>query len=82
MHCVLKTKIAGFPIELHDEARGENRTPRFTVQYGKQIERNLPYATAAAKLGEAILHALTCEGLMDGHNAGTLELDASERGKL
>ena len=37
----------------------------FTVQYGKQIERGLSYSTAAAKLGQAIMHAAACDGKLD-----------------
>lgn len=43
---------------------------RFTVQYGKQIESDLNYAQAAAKLGQAIMHALTCQGKLDNREIG------------
>ena len=37
----------------------------FAVQYGHQLDERLTYAEACAKLGEAILHHLSCEGLVD-----------------
>lgn len=37
----------------------------FAVQYGKQLDESLTYAEACAKLGQAILHHLSCEGLVD-----------------
>lgn len=41
----------------------------FTVQYGKQTKSGLSYSEACTELGAAILHALTCEGLFDVHEA-------------
>lgn len=38
---------------------------RFEVHYGKQIDKGLTYPDAAAKLGEAIMHALACQGDLD-----------------
>ena len=43
---------------------------RFTVIYGKQIDRGLTYTGAAAKLGQAIMHALACEGRLDNRIPG------------
>lgn len=37
----------------------------FAVQYGLQLDHTLSYETACAKLGQAILHSLTCMGEMD-----------------
>ncbi len=49
-----------FPIRL--EQLGVDR---FQVVYGKQIDSELPYGRAAAKLGEAIMHALACDDKLD-----------------
>jgi hypothetical protein len=38
---------------------------RFTVLYGMQVDSGLDYCEAAAKIGQAILHALCCQGKMD-----------------
>jgi hypothetical protein len=43
----------------------QQRRDQFTVQYGRQFDHGLTYAQAAAKLGEAIMHALACEGKLD-----------------
>ncbi len=37
----------------------------FTVFYGKQVDSQLTYAAAAEKYGQAIMHALACEGRLD-----------------
>lgn len=52
--------IPQWPIVLSQQGKDN-----FTVAYGKQIDARLPYAEAAAKLGEAIMHALACEGKLD-----------------
>lgn len=44
---------------------GQQGRDNFTVTYGKQVNSNLPYGEACAKLGKAILHALACEGKLD-----------------
>lgn len=49
-----------FPIKLIQTGRDT-----FTVQYGQQIDRNLAYGQAASKIGEAILHALACDGTLN-----------------
>lgn len=51
---------AGFDISL--EQRGVDN---FTVRYGKQTDAGLTYADAAAKIGQAFMHALACEGRID-----------------
>lgn len=38
---------------------------RFAVVYGLQMDERLGYATAAEKLGQAILHVAQCEGKLD-----------------
>lgn len=43
---------------------------RFTVRYGAQSDDNLTYGGAAAKLGQAIMHALACEGKLDNRERG------------
>ena len=37
----------------------------FTVTYWLQVETDLDYATAARRLGEAVMHALSCDGRID-----------------
>lgn len=37
----------------------------FRVTYGKQTLTNLTYRDAAKELGECLMHALACEGLLD-----------------
>lgn len=38
---------------------------RFTVVYGLQVKSGLDYASAAAELGECIMHMQACEGMLD-----------------
>lgn len=38
---------------------------RYAVQYGRQFDYGLSYQEAATKLGEARMHLLTCDGLLD-----------------
>ena len=38
---------------------------RFTVQYGDQVKKDLTYAEAGEEYGSCIMHALTCDGLID-----------------
>lgn len=49
-----------FPIQLTQHGRD-----LFAVTYGKQIDCGLSYAEAAAKLGQAIMHAAACDGKLD-----------------
>lgn len=49
-----------WPITLHQNGRDN-----FTVTYGKQVERRLTYAKAAEKLGQALMHAMSCAGDVD-----------------
>ena len=37
----------------------------FTVIYGKQVNFGLHYTAACVKLGEAIMHSLVCDGLIN-----------------
>lgn len=50
---------AAFPIRLFQYGLDS-----FSVQYGKQWDRTIPYAKACEKLGQAIMHALACEGII------------------
>tara|TARA_R110002020_G_scaffold55477_2_gene153851 strand:- start:386 stop:613 length:228 start_codon:yes stop_codon:yes gene_type:complete len=34
----------------------------FAVRYGKQVDAGLDYAEACSKLGQALLHQLSCNG--------------------
>lgn len=44
---------------------GPRKTHSFSVQYGKQLDHDLTYAEACKKIGEALLHHLSNEGLVD-----------------
>jgi hypothetical protein len=48
-----------FPIHLYRYGS------RFAVQYGQQLDWDLSYEDAAAKLGEALLHRASLDGLLD-----------------
>ena len=37
----------------------------FAVRYGKQVDAGLTYSQACAKLGQALLHQLACDGALD-----------------
>ncbi len=37
----------------------------FSVQYGRQLDHDLTYAEACAKLGQAIMHAAACDDKLD-----------------
>lgn len=37
----------------------------FTVTYGKQVNSGLSYGAACDRLGSAIMHALSCDGVLD-----------------
>jgi hypothetical protein len=60
-----EVKELGWPIRLI-----QNGVDRFTVEYGKQIDAGLTYGEAAAKYGQAIMHALACEGKLDNRERG------------
>lgn len=53
------------PVKL--EQRGKDN---FRVTYGKQVDDYLCYTDACAKLGQAILHHLACEGRLDNRTKG------------
>lgn len=52
-----------FPVRLFKD----RRLPvyQYAVQYGRQLDRCLSYSEAAAKLGEALMHRLACQGALD-----------------
>ena len=50
-----------FDIELHQKT---SNPKLFAVVYGKQIDSDLDYGEACSKLGEAIMHGLTCSNLI------------------
>lgn len=54
-----------FPIKLSQRGRDN-----FTVTYGLQVDKNLSYGDAAAKLGQAIMHAAAFEGRLDNRERG------------
>ena len=49
--------------------QSEDKKALFTVIYGAQYDENLTYARAAKKLGEALMHHLACEGLLNNEGA-------------
>ena len=53
-----------------DIALRQHGVDNFSVTYGVQCDRDLSYAAAALKLGEAIMHALACEGRLDNREKG------------
>jgi len=45
----------------------------FTVIYGRQVRSDLNYGEAAKELGQAIMHALACDGKLDNRELGECE---------
>jgi hypothetical protein len=62
--CFELTETA-FPIRLL-----QTGVDSFTVEYGKQIKKRLSYGDACSELGQAIMHALSCEGKVDNRERG------------
>jgi hypothetical protein len=61
-----ETPGLAFPIQLLQAGPDD-----FTVIYGKQVRTHLTYARAAHEYGEAIMHALACDGKLDNsHEEG------------
>jgi hypothetical protein len=57
---------------IHEFTSGDNpvilkqhRSKRFTVIYGKQIKKDLPYENAVNEYGSCVFHSLACVGLLD-----------------
>lgn len=63
--CFETTRGYGFPIKLHQQGKD-----KFSVLYGVQLDHDLSYGEAAAKLGQALMHALACEGNLDNRERG------------
>lgn len=71
-HYFLKTMILEAPEPRHKlcyqqglvslQQRGPHT---FLVRYGKEIHSSLDYTTACFRLGQALMHQLTCDGLME-----------------
>lgn len=53
------SSTGSFPIHLYKYGA------RYAVQYGQQLDWDLSYEDASARLGEALLHRATLDGLMD-----------------
>ena len=51
-------------IELRQQGRDV-----FSVRYGLQFKGGMGYTSAAAELGECIMHAAACDGLLDNGGA-------------
>ena len=58
-------EVPAFKIKLE-----QSGIDRFTVTYWLQVETGLSYAVAAKQLGEAIMHALSCDGKVDNRERG------------
>lgn len=54
-----------FPITLH-----QTGIDRFTVTYGVSVKSGLTYGQAALEYGAAIMHALSCEDIVDNRERG------------
>ena len=50
-----------WPIRL--EQKGSEQL--FRVTYGYQVDDDLTYGEAAARLGQAIMHRAACDGMLD-----------------
>lgn len=61
MRVCFKTEMAGYTLQLEQTSRH-----RFKVTYGQQVKTRLAYNEAAAELGACIMHALACEGKLEG----------------
>jgi len=64
-------KPNGLPFGIRLDQTGLDQ---FTVVYGYQVDAGLTYGEACDKLGQAIMHALACEGAIDNRSkreAGT-----------
>jgi hypothetical protein len=48
-----------YPVSIRQDGKH-----RFTVTYGKQVTSTLTYAEAAKEVGECIMHAFVCDGLL------------------
>jgi len=55
---------AGFPA-LITLLQSDQKHGRFTLIYGMEITVNMQYAEACKKLGQAIMHHLACESLIN-----------------
>ena len=61
MRTCFETTGAGYPIKLEQSKSGKV----FKITYGAQIDTTRSYSEAAALLGQAIMHAAACDGLLD-----------------
>ena len=57
---IFETIIAGYPIKLKTIGCGS-----FIVYYGESFKHCYSYDQAAHELGECIMHALNCEGVLE-----------------
>lgn len=58
---VYTVELAGFPVVL---SQYKSHSGLYAVQYGKQLDYRLSYTAAAAKLGQAIMHASALIGTL------------------
>ena len=66
--CEVKDHAGGpWVIRLYQHKRKPDKEERecFAVQYGCQIDEPLTYSEACSKLGEALMHWASCEGLIE-----------------
>jgi hypothetical protein len=57
---IFDTVIAGYPIKLKPIGNDS-----FIVYYGESFKHCYSYEDAAKELGECIMHALNCEGVLE-----------------
>lgn len=65
MKTCFATRLSGFEIKLVQTTNRTTRPNAFQVIYGQQVDHDLTYTEAAAKLGEAIMHACACAGTLN-----------------
>lgn len=53
-------------IELKIEQAG-GRKKLFTITYGHQVQKDLPYSRAAEEFGRCMFHALACRSHLDNN---------------
>jgi hypothetical protein len=59
------TLVRAFPDLLIKLEQRTNKAALFRVTYGLEVRDELPYALACKKFGEAVFHALACDGVLN-----------------
>jgi hypothetical protein len=55
------------PVSLIHLRQSAAEGKRFSLQYGIQIEQGLTYSQACKALGQALMHHLACEGVLNNN---------------